>query len=60
MRPQTIMLAWPWNTVAKQKILVDLMELLLKTMEEEYGGATANLDNDLTEFTDDDSKCLFH
>jgi hypothetical protein len=23
-------------------------------------GATANLDNDLTDFTDDDSKCLFH
>jgi hypothetical protein len=49
-----------WNTVAEWKILVDLMELLLKTMEEEYGGATANLDNDLTEFTDDDSKHLFH
>jgi hypothetical protein len=53
-------LAWLWNTVAEQKILVDLMELLLKTMEEEYRGAAANLDNDLTEFTDDDSKHLFH
>jgi hypothetical protein len=48
------------NTVAKQKILVDLMELLLKTMEEEYGGAAAKLDDDLTEITDDDSKRLFH
>jgi hypothetical protein len=36
------------------------MELLLKTMEEEYRGATANLDDDLTEFADDDSKRLFH
>jgi hypothetical protein len=54
------MLAQPWNTIAKRKILVDLMELLLKTMEEEYRGTTGNLDNDLTEFTDDDSKRLFH
>jgi hypothetical protein len=54
------MLAPPWNTVAKQKILVDLVEILLKTMVEGCGGTTANLDNDLTEFTDNDSKRLFH
>jgi hypothetical protein len=46
------MSAWTWNTVAKQKILDDLMALLIKTMEE-YTGGTANLDNYLTEFTDD-------
>jgi hypothetical protein len=43
MNLNEIMLAQPWNTVAKWKILVDRMELLLKTMEEVYGGATRNI-----------------
>jgi hypothetical protein len=49
------MSAWSQNTVAKQNVIVDLMELLLKTMEEEYTGTTANLDNYLTGFTDDNN-----
>jgi hypothetical protein len=46
------MSAWPW------KILVDLVEFLLKTMEEEYGRATGILDNYLTDFTDMDLDSL--
>jgi hypothetical protein len=46
------MSARPWNTVAKQKILFDLMGLLLKTTEEEYGRATGIFNNYLTDFTD--------
>jgi hypothetical protein len=37
------MSARPWNNIAERKILFDLMELLLKTLEEEYGGATAKI-----------------
>jgi hypothetical protein len=53
--PQTIMLAWPWNAVAEQNVLIDLTELLLKTMEEEYRGASGNFDNYLTGFADDNN-----
>jgi hypothetical protein len=43
------MLAWPWNTVSKQNFLIDLMELLLKAMEETI------LDFASTGFTDNNN-----
>jgi hypothetical protein len=50
--PQSIMSARPWNTVAKRKILLDLMGKILQTTEEQYGRATAIFNDYLNEFTD--------
>jgi hypothetical protein len=58
IRPQSIMLAWPWNTVAEWKILLDLMGMILKTTGEEYGRATAIFNDFLTDFTDGDENSM--
>jgi hypothetical protein len=54
IRPQSIMSARPWNIVAKRKILLDLMGMILKTTGEEYGRATAIFNDYSTDFTDGD------
>jgi hypothetical protein len=41
----------PWNTVAERNILMDLMELLLKAMEEDNGTNVGNLDDSLMVFS---------
>jgi hypothetical protein len=47
--PKNIMLAWPWNTVAKRNILVDLIELCVQVTEDK-GGYAGNLDKYLMDF----------
>jgi hypothetical protein len=43
--PTNIMLAQPWNTVAKRNILINPMELLLQEIDMENDGDASNLDN---------------